>query len=316
MRNGAIISGLLHAGVAAAIYIGVPDFAEPLPVGEPIPVEVVSVEDIARAKRPEPVETTPEPEPEPAEAEQEPPPAPQPPEPEAAPVQQAEAPAPPAPEPQPAPPEPAPQPAATPPPPAPKPRAKPTPPPEPEPETAEEPPPEPESEPEPAEAPPPPEKPRVELADKTEPEPTPRRTNLVASILKNLAEQPAAEPARGRPPAEAERPADERVSMSERAALVTLIRGQVERCWLVPPGVKDAEKLVVELRVQLNPDGSLQRAEIVDVARLTNDAFYRAVAESALRAVKKCEPFQDLPVKRYEVWKDLELTFNPENYGT
>jgi hypothetical protein len=45
-----------------------------------------------------------------------------------------------------------------------------------------------------------------------------------------------------------------------------------------------------------------------------SDPFYRAAAESALRAVlnPQCSPLK-LPPDKYEQWKILELTFNPKD---
>lgn len=310
MRNGLIFSGLLHLGVMAALYVGVPQFADPLTPAEAISVEVVTADEITGAEAAEP--EAPEPEPEPVE--QTPPPAPKAPEP---PTQQAKAEPAPPPEPEPAPPKPEPQPAAVPPPPepVPRPKEKPAPPPEPDPD------PKPETESEsPGPVRVPPEKPDIKPAEKPEPaEPENRLSSILKNVLKDKDAAKRARESNGDARAETQQAKTqprERVTASERLKLASVIRQQVERCWLVPIGAKDAENLAVELRVQLNPDGSLQRAEIVDVARLTGDPFYRTVAESALRAVRKCEPFQKLPVDRYDVWKDLKLTFNPEKYGT
>jgi hypothetical protein len=45
---------------------------------------------------------------------------------------------------------------------------------------------------------------------------------------------------------------------------------------------------------------------------LQSDRFKLAAGESALRAVlnPECQPYK-LPVNKYDVWKDLKLTFNP-----
>lgn len=92
---------------------------------------------------------------------------------------------------------------------------------------------------------------------------------------------------------------------------VDALRAQIERCWIVQAGARYAEDLVVTIRVFLNPDGSLRRQpQIVDDARLETDPFFRAAAESALRAVLKCEPFK-MPVAKYHRWREIELTFDP-----
>ena len=90
--------------------------------------------------------------------------------------------------------------------------------------------------------------------------------------------------------------------------VVTLTVGET---WIVQPGARYTEDLVVTIRVFLNPDGSLRREpQIVDDGRLAGDPFFGAAAESAIRAVLKCEPFK-LPFTKYHRWREIELTFDP-----
>ena len=55
-------------------------------------------------------------------------------------------------------------------------------------------------------------------------------------------------------------------------------------------------------------------APIVDTARAASDSFFRAAAESALRAVKNpnCSPLK-VPLDKYDEWKTMTLTFNPKD---
>jgi outer membrane biosynthesis protein TonB len=98
------------------------------------------------------------------------------------------------------------------------------------------------------------------------------------------------------------------LTMTERDS----VRRQIERCWNVPAGARDAENLVVHIRLRLNADGTVIRAELVDGARAAGDTFFRAAAESALRAVLSCSPLR-LPPKKYEEWKNMVLSFNPRD---
>ena len=63
---------------------------------------------------------------------------------------------------------------------------------------------------------------------------------------------------------------------------VDALRAQIARCWSIPAGARDAENLIVEIRVEMNPDMTVRRADIVDKARMNRDPFYRTAAESAL----------------------------------
>ncbi len=66
----------------------------------------------------------------------------------------------------------------------------------------------------------------------------------------------------------------------------------------------------MEVRSLLKQDGSLSADPRV-LNRSTNP-FFQVAAESALRAVRTCAPFDFLPVAKYETWKDIEINFNPE----
>ncbi len=90
-------------------------------------------------------------------------------------------------------------------------------------------------------------------------------------------------------------------------------RVQMQRCWSVPAGAARPEELIVTFRICLNEDGTLARTpELIQNSGLDvrTNSFYRAAAESALRALQRCQPYQ-LPIGKYAIWKDMEVTFNP-----
>ena len=61
----------------------------------------------------------------------------------------------------------------------------------------------------------------------------------------------------------------------------------------------------------LEPDGSVAKTEILDHVRMNKpgQGFYKVLAESALRAVKLCQPLRG-PTTGYERWKELQLNFD------
>ncbi|MDA1133214.1 MAG: cell envelope integrity protein TolA, partial [Proteobacteria bacterium] len=104
------------------------------------------------------------------------------------------------------------------------------------------------------------------------------------------------------------------LSLSETDAF----RAKVESCWSIPAGAREAADLVVTLRIFLNPDGSLAgRPEIVDGERMNRPGgeFFRTAAESAIRAVLRCAPYEMLPAAKYDSWRDIRLTFDPRELG-
>lgn len=100
------------------------------------------------------------------------------------------------------------------------------------------------------------------------------------------------------------------LSMSEKDA----IRSQISRCWSVPAGARDAHGLVVVLRVEVQRDGSVLNVALAEASkgRYAKDTFFRAAADSAMRAVRMCSPLKDLPPEKYDTWRDMELTFDPK----
>ena len=97
------------------------------------------------------------------------------------------------------------------------------------------------------------------------------------------------------------------LSLSEEDAL----KAQIFGCWSIPLGLPYNENLLVRIKLQLKPDGSIIRSEILDHARMNKpgQGFYKVLAESALRAVKLCQPLR-VPSTGYERWKDLQLNFD------
>lgn len=100
-----------------------------------------------------------------------------------------------------------------------------------------------------------------------------------------------------------------RITMSEKQAL----RQQLSQCWNVLAGAKNAGNLVVRLRLHMNPDRTVQNAELLDRKQYDNNPQFRAAADSALRAVQNpnCSPLK-LPPEKYDQWKVITIRFDPE----
>ena len=97
------------------------------------------------------------------------------------------------------------------------------------------------------------------------------------------------------------------LSLSEEDAL----KAQIFGCWSIPLGLPYNENLLVRIKLELNPDGTIIQSEILDHARMNRpgQGFYKVLAESALRAIKLCQPLR-VPTTGYERWKELQLNFD------
>jgi hypothetical protein len=64
----------------------------------------------------------------------------------------------------------------------------------------------------------------------------------------------------------------------------------------------------------MRADGTVEDAKIVDLSRYAADNFFRAAADSAVRAVKnpRCSPLK-FPPQKYDQWKNFTLNFNPKD---
>ena len=90
------------------------------------------------------------------------------------------------------------------------------------------------------------------------------------------------------------------------------LRAQIFGCWSVPLGLPYDKDLLVRIKLQLKKDGTIIKSEILDHQRMNKPGqkFYKVLAESALRAVRLCQPLK-VPPTGYDKWKDLQLNFNP-----
>ena len=186
-------------------------------------------------------------------------------------------------------------------------------------------PPEPETIPTPAEDVKPPEEKPLKPAPKKPPVKTPEdkkekpKENEFDALLKNLT--PDAEKTQEKQPerdindilASVEEdaqalPLGDRITMSETDALVNGLRP----CWNILSGAKYAENLVVEVRVIVNPDRTVQQATIINQGLYNTDSHFKAAANAALRALRnpECSPLQ-LPPDKYDQWKNIVINFDP-----
>lgn len=274
MREGALLSGLLHGIVILLLLIGLPDFfrreLEPPPV---IPIEVINISDLTQApalkvkpkndgpkaevEKPEPpkptpvVEKTPEPEP---EKQPDPEPAP---EPELsiddllAPVveeKKKEE----------------------------KPKKKPI------------------------------EKPKKKEKKKTKP-----KKKDFNQLLKNLDKVESSSDGPTQQEQDENSTADHAANNISETLSVTemdLVRRQLAACWNVAAGTRDAKNLYVDVKIEMNPDATVRTAAVV------GSSGNKAADSSALRAVRNpaCSPLK-VPLDRYDQWKTITIRFDPQH---
>ncbi len=301
-KSGIYVSGALHAALLAFIVFGfaaAPDFDG---APESIPVDTVTqsqFNEIMKGERDAKPAEKPAAEPTTRQAAIEPAAVPTPPEPPPE-LKTADEPPPP---PKPAPPPP-PKPAPPPPPPPPKPAAEDAPAPPVRPKET------------------PPEKPKADALakplEKSKPdEPAkPQKAydpNAIAKLIgqSRSAIDPAstgAAAAQGLPNQHAAR-----MSPSLSAGLDAWLTDAYLNCWTPPPTMPEGERYVAEVRVEFNADGTL--ASPPALINPPVDPAWRAHAESAMRAVLKCNPLHVPPqyAPYFEQWRTKTVHFDPQS---
>ena len=135
-------------------------------------------------------------------------------------------------------------------------------------------------------------------------------TNQIAALIDKAKEEAAVE----------QKKTDKITQSSQKNSFATgltlsqedALRAQIFGCWSVPLGLPYDEDLLVRIKLQLKKDGTIMKSEILDHQRMNRPGqkFYKVLAESALRAVRLCQPLK-VPPTGYDKWKDLQLNFNP-----
>ncbi|THD43382.1 MAG: hypothetical protein E7774_13035 [Bradyrhizobium sp.] len=202
--------------------------------------------------------------------------------------------------------------------PAAKPDPTPAPPPKPTAEDAPLPPP-----PRPKETPPPKPKPDAlaKLLEKAKDEPPPKLQKTVYdpnAIAKLIGDNksasadptPTASTPRGLPTQNAPR-----MSVSQSAGFDDWLLGAYRDCWTPPPSMPAGDVYVARVQVAFNPDGSLAGTPIL--LNPPSDPAWRAHAESAMRAVQKCNPLR-VPAQYapfFDQWRSKTVDFDPSVDG-
>ena len=104
-----------------------------------------------------------------------------------------------------------------------------------------------------------------------------------------------------------------RMSVSMASALDAWLTESYLNCWSPPPAMPEGDVYVAEIKVVFNRDGSLSARPIL--LNPPTDPAWKAHAESAMRAVRKCDPLHVPPeyAPYFEEWKIETIHFDPRD---
>ncbi len=77
-----------------------------------------------------------------------------------------------------------------------------------------------------------------------------------------------------------------------------------------PVGAQGAEDLIVTVQMQLNENGTVSGSP--EVTNSGSSPFFQAAADSARRAVLRCQPY-NLPLEKYDTLREVRVTFDPRD---
>jgi hypothetical protein len=104
-----------------------------------------------------------------------------------------------------------------------------------------------------------------------------------------------------------------RLSLAQRDTLGSLLKEQLAQCWSIPLGV-NAGDYKPEITLSLDQSGALIGEPQID--NPSPDPALRALADSAIRAVRRCAPFR-IPSSFqsfYSEWRQWHITFDPKDF--
>lgn len=101
-------------------------------------------------------------------------------------------------------------------------------------------------------------------------------------------------------------PPGQSLAQSQTQSWGLLFKTQVERCWEKPVGSRREQFVETVFAVKLKRNGMIEDVRLVSIS--ANTRYAQAYAESGLRALRNCQPYQ-LPESYYEKWRRFESVF-------
>jgi hypothetical protein len=95
--------------------------------------------------------------------------------------------------------------------------------------------------------------------------------------------------------------------------VVAEFRRHLKSCAKLPAGVSPSDNVRIRLRAVMATDGTLARAPILIEA--PPSAKGPLLVQSAISALKACQPYTMLPADKYDEWKVMDLPFTPRDFG-
>jgi outer membrane biosynthesis protein TonB len=96
------------------------------------------------------------------------------------------------------------------------------------------------------------------------------------------------------------------------------IQSQLKMCYRrAIDETKLSSTVGISAKLNISEDGYIESdlEDLIDMARYNNpkEAGYKISVDNVRRAIDLCSPLRNLPLEKYEIWKEIILEFNDEN---
>jgi len=98
------------------------------------------------------------------------------------------------------------------------------------------------------------------------------------------------------------------------SSAVAEFRRHLKTCSKLPASVEPSDHIMVRLRVFMTQEGKLASDPAVGGGSATIKAI--DLMQSAISALRACQPYTMLPADRYGEWKALDLIFTPKDFAS
>ena len=90
---------------------------------------------------------------------------------------------------------------------------------------------------------------------------------------------------------------------------IDALRSRLAQLWNPPAGALNPQDLVVKIRIKIGRDGKLAGPPMVLTSG--HGSVFEAARDGAVRALFQAQPYEMLRPDHYDLWKEMEITFDP-----
>jgi hypothetical protein len=97
------------------------------------------------------------------------------------------------------------------------------------------------------------------------------------------------------------------------SSVIAQFKKHLKSCSKLPTSVQPSDHIMVKLRVMMSQDGRLAADPLPGGGSANIKAI--EMLQSAIAALKQCQPYKMLPADRYGEWRVLDLEFTPKDFS-